>query len=613
MSCKRQSSLTALIACALLAPTAQALVTSATTSTSTVRQMTDYLSPIRINPETGEPVTITHDSASPDISKDGSTIVLKSTADLVPGGNPNNLDNIYIMKSDGTGLRQLTNATAPARASYDIKSTTPRLSANGKVVVFASPYDLTGENPAQFIEDLTFPDYSYYVLYYQIFIMNSDGTGLRQLTRGSGWHSLNPRISDDGRTIAFESKQDLTGTNGDHTQEIFVIQADGTGLTQITNGGPKPSGRNIRGDESRNVAISGDGTTVAFDSFNDLLPPKNDDWSNEIFVFDLAGYRRAGGTINDLGNFTVQVTDTDVDAQYHIRAEDSFEPSLSRDGTWVAFSACINPDGEGIKNPDRTILGDNPFLPDVIFIAKRDGSGLRQLTFSDDPNAYVNDPNGWSNIDDDAHWPEISADGTKIVFGTRSRADLTPGSSLYEIAMIDLNAPLDRNGRPVVEQLTKQVRPAVTQLTFNGTDHARLRPSITADASLIVLRTSSDLTGGNADKNSEIFLVEPRVATSPAAESPASPSADATVVAPPPAAPAGEESGGVGDTITAIIDTLFGNSGNEESPAPAASNTSTSSGGTDDNGGGGALGLADALFGIAALGTVIRRRRARRH
>ncbi len=574
MSHKTSSSIACLVALGLLANPAQALVTSATTPTSIIKQLTDHVSP----------TTIQRGSTDPSISQDGSTIVFTSNADLVTGLNPNHLDNIFIMNSDGSGLRQLTAATIPttpvASTSYYTTSTPARVSADGKVVVFASYFDLTGNNPPEYIADPDYPDYAYYLPNYQLFIMNSDGTNLRQLTRGTGGHAIKPRISDNGRIIAFESTQDLiAGQNSDHTKEIFVINADGSGLTQITNGGTYPTGRNIRGDESRNVSISGDGTTIAFDSFNDLLPPKNDDWSNEIFVFDLAQYRQRGATFNTLTNYTVQVTDTDVDAPFHIRAEDSFEPSLSYDGSVVAFSACINPGGEGILNPTRTTLGDNPFLPDVIFMANRDGSGLRQLTFSDDPNAYA-PGSGWGNIDDDAHWPEISADGTKIVFGTRSRADLAPGSKKYEIAMINLNAPLDRNGRPVVEQLTSQVRPAVTQLTFGGTDGSRLRPSISADASRISLGTTSNLTGGNADLNSEIFLIEPLVAVAP------------PVVTPP------------------VVETPIVTTPVEDDSSNAPLSTSTNTAATkNSDGGGGAFGLIDALFGVVALGALVRRRR----
>ncbi len=493
----------------VMAGSAQAVVSSIATDTSTVTQLTN-------SPD------FFYYSRDPDISKDGSRIVFSSEADLIPGGNPDNMENIFIINSDGTGLKQLTFAKIdPTYPDKYYTARMPRLSADGSVVVFASNYNPTGENPHEYVVE---GDY-YMSSKYQIFIINNDGSGIKQLTYGTDGHSKYPRISDDGNIIAFESTQDLVGENDDsvfftedpedydgNTREIYVVNADGTNLSQITRGAPKTD--NVRDDASRNVSISGDGTTIAFDSFVDLIPPKNDDHSNEIFVFDLAGYRENGATIDDLPTYTVQITDTDIDADFHIREEDAFEPSLSYDGTWVAFSACINPNGEGIKNTERTILGDNPFLPDVIFMAKRDGTELRQLTFSDDPDAYIDD-SGWRNIDDDAHWPEISDDGKKIIFSSRSRVDIDNVDSESEIAMIDLAAPLGDDGRPVVKQLSNGERPDVIQLTVGNTDIARLRPSISSNGTDIVFRATSDFTGGNPDFSDEIFKVQPLVISPP--------------------------------------------------------------------------------------------------
>ncbi len=538
-----------------------ALLASATVAaasvTVTITQLTDSRSTSALQ----------YEARDPDIAKDGSAIVFTANADVVPGSNPDHLDNLYIMASNGSALRQLTHATRPTTpvesTAYYTTSTPPRLSANGKVVVFASYFDLTGENPPEF-----FADAGYYLPNYQIFTINSDGSDLRQLTHGSGGHSIKPRISDDGQTIAFESTQDLiAGQNSDHTKEIFVIHANGTQLTQITHGVPYPTGRNIRSDDSRNVALSGDGSTLAFDSFNDLLPPMNDDWNNEVFLFDLAGYQAQGATFSTLKQYTTQITNTDVDAPVHIRAEDAFEPSLSYDGSWIAFSGCINPDGEGVNTPNRTVPGSNPFLADVIFIAQRSGGGLRQLTFSDNANAYTSG-SGWRNSDDDAHWPEISAQGDKIVFSTRSRADLAAGSKKYELAMIDLNAPLNATGRPVVKQLT-----------FAGTDSSRLRPSISADAKRITLHTSSNLSGGNSDLNSEIFLIESQEVL------PATPVIEATPLTPP------DEPDTNPDTIK------------EENTAP----TDNAQNRQETTSGGGAFGWLELLLGISACGVFGRR------
>ena len=57
--------------------------------------------------------------------------------------------------------------------------------------------------------------------------MNADGTDPRRLTRDAD-EDLSPAWSPDGSRIAFQSNR--TGNN-----EIYVMHADGSGVTNITN------------------------------------------------------------------------------------------------------------------------------------------------------------------------------------------------------------------------------------------------------------------------------------------------------------------------------------------------------------------------------------------
>ncbi|MBL1259123.1 MAG: PD40 domain-containing protein [Thiotrichaceae bacterium] len=399
------------------------------------------------------------DSSYPDISADGSTVAFYSNADLVTDGNTSNVDTIFIIKSDGTDLRQLTSAVAG-------DSRNPRLSTDGSVVVFESDANLINdENPPE--EVIIYPGTIFEdtktVRYSQIFIMNSDGTGLRQLTRGRGGDSTNPDITDDGNTVVFQSSQDLLDENADGTVELFVVNADGSGLMQITEGAPKIAGK--RDDASRAASISADGSKIAFDSFIDLTPPLNDDFSNEIFVFDLTAYLANGALPSSRSAYTRQLSDTDIDDPAHILAEDAFEASISADGTWVAFAACINP------------LGTNPTLADVIFVVKSDGTNLTQLTF-------VND------IKHDARMPSISADGTAVMF--TAKADLVAGNNL------DL-------GNELFASSTDGAW--LSQVTDDSVQKSgRIRTRISADGTQVVYHSKADFTGGNADGNKEIFL-----------------------------------------------------------------------------------------------------------
>jgi Tol biopolymer transport system component len=82
----------------------------------------------------------------------------------------------------------------------------------------------------------------------EIFVVNSDGTGLTQLTNNTA-DDRYVSISGDGTKVAFHS-------NVDGDNEIFVVNSDGTGLTQLTS------------DQAINLhaSISRDGTKVAFTS-----------------------------------------------------------------------------------------------------------------------------------------------------------------------------------------------------------------------------------------------------------------------------------------------------------------------------------------------------------
>ena len=95
-----------------------------------------------------------------------------------------------------------------------------------------------------------------------------------------------PEISGDGSRIAFFSIEDLTGDNPDGNREIFLINADGTGLRQVTS---HTSGE-IQGTiglfvgsvPDQKLSVSGNGLSIAFASDADLSGD-NSDGSEELF------------------------------------------------------------------------------------------------------------------------------------------------------------------------------------------------------------------------------------------------------------------------------------------------------------------------------------------
>ena len=164
------------------------------------------------------------DNFAPQWSPDGGKVVFYSWRKLDGTDAPSlgGVFNIWRVDADGTGLTPLTNATAPEAHSFE-----PQWSPDNTKLAFYSERKLDGTDAANL--NLT----------RNIWVVNADGTGLAPLTRTTarGADSTAPQWSPDGSRIAFESSRKLDGTdalNGNATSNIWVVNADGTGLTPLT-------------------------------------------------------------------------------------------------------------------------------------------------------------------------------------------------------------------------------------------------------------------------------------------------------------------------------------------------------------------------------------------
>ena len=139
--------------------------------------------------------------------------------------------------------------------------------------------------------------------------------GLRRITNTTEEGiNINPSISGDGRILAFESTEDVASAGGtDHFRAIRAnIAVDPAAVFQM--------GR------TRAVApaISQDGSRIAFASKDDPLGT-NLDGNSEIFLFD--GVRLS------------QVTNTSPGDVSNRTTNGNFQPSISDDGRFIAFSS----------------------------------------------------------------------------------------------------------------------------------------------------------------------------------------------------------------------------------------------------------------------------------
>ena len=141
--------------------------------------------------------------------------------------------------------------------------------------------------------------------------------------------NINPTISGDGRIIGFESTEDVAGAGGvDGFRAIRAnVSVDPATFMQMgASRAPAP-------------AVSQDGSRLAFASKDDPLGT-NSDANSEIFLYD--------------GARLIQITNTSPGDISNRHVNGNFQPSISDDGRFIAFSSNRNLTGQ---NGDANAIG----------------------------------------------------------------------------------------------------------------------------------------------------------------------------------------------------------------------------------------------------------------
>jgi Tol biopolymer transport system component len=158
---------------------------------------------------------------------------------------------IYSMNGDGSDVRRLTSRPGPDGG--------PWFSPDGKQIVFRGR-PITEQKELADYQSLL-KDELWRPTTLEIFVMNRDGSNLRQVTRLGG-ANFAPAWHPDGKRIIFASNiKDPKGRDFD----IFLINLDGTALEQITfnatfDGFPmfSPDGRKLVFGSNRNAKSEGE-------------------------------------------------------------------------------------------------------------------------------------------------------------------------------------------------------------------------------------------------------------------------------------------------------------------------------------------------------------------
>lgn len=265
-------------------------------------------------------------------------------------------------------------------------------------------------------------------------IVNADGTGERRLTRDKGVHDGDPDWSSNGSTIAFHRCRLQEGTCA-----IFTIRPGGTGLKRL---GPNCTAGPPACDDRSAPAWSPNGKAIAFSR---AWGPVQDDWIkfNDLFVMNASGKglrqitrittskpfsAGVGGSswspdgkqlvfevensprgrpANSRALFVVDDDGSDLRqlTPWSLNAGD--RPDWSPDGDLILFKApakgqhgnlyTIKPDGSGLEQltryPAPRAVFSGSFSPDGnwitfsrgpgypgVFVMRANGTGVRQVT-----------------------------------------------------------------------------------------------------------------------------------------------------------------------------------------------------------------------------------------
>lgn len=249
-------------------------------------------------------------------------------------GNP----NIFVMNADGSGVSQLT--------SDDTEEANPAWSPDGSRIAYQSNRDFSGATSSIWFapKSLEASDAADLHGGMDVYVITADGSGVKRLTTLNPEDEIDPAWSPDGSRIAFSSDRtdpEVTGLLSD----IFVMNADGSNIKQITteSGGGNfeptwsPDGSRIAFTSNRDgnldiFAMDSNGkspTNLTNNTTLDLQPV----WSPNA---DRIAYASFAG-----GNFEVFVMDADGSNQTNLTNDASTDndPAWSPDGSQIAFSS----------------------------------------------------------------------------------------------------------------------------------------------------------------------------------------------------------------------------------------------------------------------------------
>ena len=402
------------------------------------------LTTTRISVGTGDPGRY-NDSFSASISANGRYVAFQSNATNLVSDDTNSRTDIFVYDTVANTTRRVSvdsNGTQGNSFSYD-----PSISADGRYVAFDSSASNLVSDDTNSARD--------------IFVYDTVANTTRRVSVNSNGtqgnvNSYSSSISADGRYVAFYSyASNLVSGDTNRSTDIFVYDtvANTTRRVSVDSNG-------IQGnDNSFNPSLSADGHYVAFHSYATNLVSDDTNNAADIFIYDTAA--------NTTRRVSVGTGDTEGNSY-------SFNPSLSADGRYVAFSS-------GASN----LVSDDTNNVEDIFVYDTVANTTRRVSV--DSNGIEGNGRCYN--------PSLSADGRYVAFESASS----------NLVSDDTNNTIDIFVYDTVANTTRRVSVDSNGIEGNSFSYA---PSISVDGRVVFESGASNLVSDDTNNARDIFLYD---------------------------------------------------------------------------------------------------------
>ncbi len=252
----------------------------------------------------------------------------------------------------------------------------------------------------------------------EVYIMNADGSGQKNLSNSSGGvNDYSPTLSANGQRVTYESGGPQT-SNPEGDFEVYVVNANGSGNKNLTN--------NAAGVSDTAPVFSPDGQRIAFMSYG--VQTSNPEGDFDIYTMNANGSSpsnftfTSGAGVNDyapvfspdgqkiaFSSLGKQTSNPEGDFEVYVRNTSGLnEINLSNNGNGVHDQyPAFSPDGQKIAFRSQGAQTSNPEGDNEVYTVNGNGSGKRNLT------------NNGEEVDDE--FPDYAPDGKRLVYHSNGK------------------------------------------------------------------------------------------------------------------------------------------------------------------------------------------------